>query len=474
MFPNRHENDWVTRDGRRRWIVWANSAVLNSAGEIDLILGTGVDITAKREMTEALRLSEERYQLAVRGSSAGIWDWNLRTDEVFFAPRFKEMLGYGDAEFPPHLSAFLAVLHPEDRPALDAAVAAHLANPEMRYDIEYRLRTKGGQYRWFQSRGEALRDGAGEAHRMVGSIVDLTARKEAENDLRRLNAELELRVGERTAQLAARVEQVERLNRDQNALVVELRTSQAEADRAATHLKEANANLLAANEELEAFSYSVSHDLRAPLRNISGFVELLVKRTSGRLDAEAERFMTVVAAEAARMGRLIDDLLAFSRLGRAEMTLRPVALDAIVTEVCAELKAESGTRPIEWIIGTLPTVRGDRALLHQVIANLLGNAVKFTARREVAVIEVGVLESGSAGPHVTIFVRDNGAGFNPKYLDKLFGVFQRLHNPRDFEGTGIGLANVKRIVTRHGGRVWAEGQVNGGAVFYFTLVIAPA
>jgi signal transduction histidine kinase len=220
------------------------------------------------------------------------------------------------------------------------------------------------------------------------------------------------------------------------------------------------------NVELESFSYIVSHDLRAPLRNITGFLDLLTQRTAGRLDAEADRYIATAAREAGRMGTLIDGLLAFARMGRVELKLTRVALDELVNEVRAELAPTLGQRTIEWRIGVLPVVGGDRLLLRQVVANLLGNAVKFSRQRTPAVIEVSATTDGGS---VTVCVRDNGAGFNPKYADKLFGVFQRLHNQRDFEGTGIGLANVKRIVERHGGRVWAEGGPDQGATFYFTL-----
>jgi light-regulated signal transduction histidine kinase (bacteriophytochrome) len=169
---------------------------------------------------------------------------------------------------------------------------------------------------------------------------------------------------------------------------------------------------------------------------------------------------------------LIDDLLIFSRMGRAELNLAPVALADLVAEIREELEPTIRQRAIEWKIGALPRVRGDRALLRLALANLLGNAVKFTRGREPAIIEIAAQPAVAADGTVTFFVRDNGAGYNPKYTEKLFGVFQRLHNQRDFEGTGIGLANVKRIVTRHGGRVWAEGAVGRGATFFFTLAAA--
>ncbi len=297
-------------------------------------------------------------------------------------------------------------------------------------------------------------------------------RLRTEREITELNAALEARVRERTAELAARVAEVERLHVEEQALMRDLRASQQSADRTAARLQEVNAHLLSANQELEAFSHTVSHDLRAPLRNITGFLELFGRRTSGQLDPESERFVAVVNTEATRMGHLIDDLLTFSRIGRTEMKLQPVDLRALVAAVREDLRGDIGERAIDWEIGALPAVRGDPALLKQVLANLLGNAVKFTRHSAAPRIEVGSSPAARTERTVTIFVRDNGAGFNPKYLDKLFGVFQRLHNPRDFEGTGIGLANVKRIITRHGGRVWAEGQIDRGATFYFTLAAA--
>ncbi|HLP03643.1 MAG TPA: PAS domain S-box protein [Opitutaceae bacterium] len=310
-------------------------------------------------------------------------------------------------------------------------------------------------------------DPADPAKGAMAVAADISELKRAEQQIRQLASELEQRVNDRTEELARRVDDVERLNAD-------LRVSQSTAALAATRLQESNASLQAANQELESFSYSVSHDLRAPLRNIAGFIELLRRRTTGQLDAEAERFFGIVGAEAVRMSALIDDLLAFSRIGRAELHFAPVALAELIAEVKGELSSELVHRTIAWRIGQLPHVHGDRALLRQVVANLLSNAVKFTRRHPAAVIEIGALAPAAEAGDVTFFVRDNGAGFDPKYTDKLFGVFQRLHNPREFEGTGIGLANVKRIVLRHGGRVWAEGAPEAGATFYFTLPRAAA
>jgi PAS domain S-box-containing protein len=231
-------------------------------------------------------------------------------------------------------------------------------------------------------------------------------------------------------------------------------------------LAKRSTELEAINKELEAFAYSVSHDLRAPLRHMAGYTELLQKKASSALDQKSNHYITMMLESAKRMGNLIDDLLAFSRIGRAETQMTLVSLAQLVREAIAEVRQDTEGRNIAWKVGALPDLYGDRSMLRLVLVNLISNALKFTRTRTQAEIEIGCADGNRN--ELIVFVRDNGVGFDMKYVHKLFGVFQRLHPSDAFEGTGIGLATVQRIVHRHGGKVWAEGLVDRGATFYFS------
>lgn len=265
-----------------------------------------------------------------------------------------------------------------------------------------------------------------ESGRLRIYSTDITDRRHAEDEVRRLNAGLEQRVAERTAQLEA------------------------------------------ANREMEAFSYSVSHDLRAPLRSVHGYVRMIMEDYGDRLDAEGGRLLNVVSSEARRMGQLIDDLLDFSRLGRQRMASTDIDMTSMARDEFARLTQDATQPPPRLDLRPLPATQGDPAMMRQVFVNLLGNAIKFSRHRAGAVVEVGS-QGGDDGGGVTYYVKDNGVGFDEKYRHKLFGVFQRLHSEEEFEGTGVGLALVQRVIQRHGGKVWAESKPNQGATFYFNL-----
>jgi len=316
----------------------------------------------------------------------------------------------------------MSFIHPDDRKKIQYRVRKLLEDHKTLNFVEHRIIRLDGVAVDVEM-GAAPLTFEGKAAAQV-ILHDVTDRKRAEEEIRRLNLELEQRVIERTAELET------------------------------------------ANKELEAFSYSVSHDLRAPLRHIEGFVEILRTSKTEALDEEGIRHLRTIADSSRQMGKLIDDLLSFSRTTRVELRKIQVSLEGLIQSVIHEMEPDIKNREVEWVVGELPAVEGDPALLRQVFCNLLSNALKYTRTRPVAKIEIGSTQTEN---EYVIFVRDNGVGFDPRYSQKLFGVFQRLHRAAEFEGTGIGLANVRRIITRHGGRTWAESELDQGATFFFSL-----
>ncbi|MHB8766220.1 MAG: PAS domain S-box protein, partial [Deferrisomatales bacterium] len=379
------------------------------------------DITERRRAEEALRYQEVLLRQMGRIAKIGGWEFDPATGKGTWT---EEVARIHDLDPGDGISAEkgMGFYEGESRSKIEQAVreAIELGKP---YDLELELVTAKGAHKWVHTIGNPTLE-KGRVVRVRGSFQDITERKRAEGEIRRLNETLERRVADRTRELAA------------------------------------------ANQELEAFAYSVSHDLRAPLRAIDGFTRILAEDYAERLDAEGKRVCGVVRANARRMGQLIDDLLAFSRLGRAALQAAPVDMGALARSVYDELASPEQRERVELRTAPLPGARGDRALLRQVWVNLLGNALKFSSGRERPAVEVGGEERED---EVVYWVRDNGAGFEMQYADKLFGVFQRLHRQNEFEGTGVGLAIVQRIVERHGGRVWAEGEVDRGATFWFAL-----
>jgi PAS domain S-box-containing protein len=380
-----------------------------------------VEALNRMRAEEALKESEERFRTLVENSTVGIYRTTLDGRILMTNPTLIEMLGY---------ESFTDLAKRDlEREGFEPGY------PRMAFieRVKREGEVKGLESAWTKRDGtvifvresaRAVRAEDGTVLYYDGAVEDITERKRAEEEIRKLNDELEHRVAQRTCELVA------------------------------------------TNKELEAFTYSVSHDLRAPLRHIDGFSKLLLEDFSSELPKEAKHYLTRVREGSQRMGQMVDELLALTRLGRTALKVQMTGLDSLVKEVRRELQSDVAGREIEWRISPLPFVECDPALLKQVFANLLSNAVKFTRPRQRAVVEVGAtMQDGSP----VTFVRDNGVGFSMKYADKLFGIFQRLHRQEDFEGTGVGLAIVARIIHKHGGRVWAEGELNRGATFYFSL-----
>jgi len=368
---------------------------------------------ALQRLVDRMDPQEGRYRMLFEHSPLPMWVVDVETQRFLGVNEAAVRLyGYGR-------EAFLAMTPEELRVPIgdflqsDAGAVVHGTFRHLR---------KGGEPMDIDAVGHLVM-WRGRAARLV-VLNDITERKRTQQELERLNRELEDRVRSRTAQLEA------------------------------------------ANKELEAFSYSVSHDLRAPVRHIDGFVKLLEREQPPATD-KAAHYLSTIASSSHRMASLIDDLLALSRTGRAPLEMRTVQLGSLVDEVIVDLRPDVARRKIEWRVGTLPAVRGDPSLLRVVLQNLLDNAVKYTRDEPATVVEVGALRLDEGD--TAIYVRDNGVGFDMRYADRLFGVFQRLHRAEDFEGTGIGLATARRVIHRHGGRIWGEGQPGRGACFYFTV-----
>jgi PAS domain S-box-containing protein len=402
------------------WLLCSAYPAVDGAGDLEQVVVTFIDITAMVRAEQDLRASERKFRETVESLDEGYYSVAVDGTILDHNPAFCRVLGLDQAadirgqrtpdfwQRSEDREPYLRLLREEGH------VSGYLA----------RAKRADGSGIVVLLNAHFVRDDAGEVEFIEGTVQDFTARKAAEDEVERLNAELEQRVADRTAELDG------------------------------------------ANKELEAFAYSVSHDLRAPLRHISGFSALLAERTAGRLDEKSRHYVEVIATSVRQMGVLIDDLLQFSRTGRAELVIGLVDMRATLEEVLEPLKRETDGRDVDWSIGELPSVVADRALVRQVWANLVGNAVKYTRGRTPATIEIG---AAGADGQLVFYVRDNGVGFDMQYAHKLFGVFQRLHSDAEFEGTGIGLANVRRIVTRLGGAVWAESDLDNGATFFFSL-----
>lgn len=377
---------------------------------------------------QALRESEERYRSLVSALTSVVW--TVDRDGNFVEPQL-DWERYTGQSWEQHRGlGWTQAIHPDDQERVKA-FWEHARTTLTVYRSDGRIwHAPSQQYRYFEAKGVPLFNRDGTVEEWVGTVNDVHDRKQAEAAIRQLNEELESRVKERTAQLQA------------------------------------------TNKELEAFSYSVSHDLRAPIRHINGFVDLLQKRLSKAqaLDETSLRYLKTISDTTKEAGRLVDDLLSFSRMGRTEMRLTHLDLNQLLQEVMRDIQPEVNGRTIDWQLDPLPTVQADPTMMRLVLRNLLENAVKYSSPKSQSLIHVG---STHTDQETIVFVRDNGVGFDMQYVHKLFGVFQRLHTNEQFEGTGIGLANVQRIIHRHGGKVWAEGELDQGATFSFSLPNVP-
>ena len=407
-------------DGAVRWIWAYGKNIVDAEGRASRMFGLVSDITKRKQAEESMRESSERFRTLFESLPIGAAVIDPETLEfVYFNRATAENLGYTAEEFARLRLPNVEAVHDE---ALIRANTKRIAGGEA-MNFESKHRTKRLELRDVLLRGRRFEmDGRGL---VLVIIMDITERKQVDRAIRQLNEELELRVNERTA------------------------------------------DLVATNKELEAFSYSVSHDLRSPLRAVDGFSQMVLANYASKLDDEGRRMLGVIRSESQRMGRLVDDLLAFFRLGRQPIESATVDMQAMARDVFDELAALEPGRQLRLDLHPLPPARGTVMMIRQVWVNLISNAIKFTNKREVAEIEIGV-KDGENGERI-YYVKDNGVGFDMRFVDKLFGVFQRLHGQDEFPGTGVGLALVQRIVQRHGGRVWAEAEINRGATFYFTL-----
>jgi PAS domain S-box-containing protein len=369
-----------------------------------------------------------------------------------------QLYGIKKGDFGGAYDAWIRTVHPEDKANTDGEIQAALRG-EREYAPEFRIVRPDGSIRHIKADSRTFKDREGKPLRMIGTNIDLTERKQTEEILRRLNEELEQRVKERTTDLQTKSGELQDSQKALMNLVEDLNEK-------AGALEHSNKELAVVNKELEAFSYSVSHDLRSPLRAIAGFSQILLEDYAGKLDAEGQDNLHRICAASQRMGHLIDDLLNLSRVTRSELRQGRVDLSEIAGQIAAELQRAAPDRRGEFRIQPTLVAEGDPNLLRIVLENLLGNAWKFTGKQPVARVEFGAtLRHGAPA----FLVRDNGAGFDMAYAGKLFGAFQRFHSAADFPGNGVGLATVQRIIHRHGGQIEAESAVGQGATFYFTL-----
>ena len=407
----------VTATAGTRWVRVHSQPMRGSDGEILGAVGTTEDVTAHKQAEEALRRSEERWQLALQGANEGIWDWKVQSNDFFLSPRFKEVMGFAEHDVPDRFDFWIERVHPEDVGRVMQEIRDHFGKKVPFYIVECRLRCRNESYRWMLIRGQALWDETGFVVRMVGSISDITTRKQIEEEK------------------AAFAEKV-----------------------------------MESNRELQEFASVASHDLQEPLRKIQAFGEQLRSGHNRELSEEGRDYLQRLLSAADRMRALINDLLALSRVTTKVRPMVPIDLTQVTHEVVADLEvrvAHSGGR-VE--VGKLPTIDADPLQMRQMFQNLIGNALKFRRKEVLPIVKItGNLETGAHTCEIR--VEDNGIGFETKYLDRIFAPFQRLHTRQQYEGSGMGLAICRKIVERHKGKITASSVPGQGATFVITLPV---
>ncbi|MEI9918384.1 MAG: PAS domain S-box protein [Bacteroidota bacterium] len=419
------EESTVTKGGEQKYLLTTKVPLTDDQDNVVGIVGISRDITHQKQTELDLRTS--KYFLERAQQVANVGHWTLQagpasSSKLFLSKEACRIFEIEPDSFDGRLQSFLGFVHKDDLHTVNKAMSSALVNQDA-YSMDHRIVLKNGIEKWVHVQTEVTEGIEQNVPMLLGIVQDITERKKTESEILSLNAGLEKKVSERTAQLEA------------------------------------------VNKELEAFSYSVSHDLRAPLRIIDGFATILVEDAVG-LDERMTRNVKTIARNATRMGQLIDDLLNFSRLGRTQIKIAEVDMRGLVDQVLDEFQSADILKNAEVRVNNVLPAQGDSSLIKQVWVNLLSNAIKYSSKKEHPEVEVGMVKNTKVP---TWYVKDNGAGFSMEYASKLFGVFQRLHKQDEFDGTGVGLALVQRIIVRHGGKVWAESALNEGATFYFTL-----